>query len=298
MPFKLPTLLVLAFVLLLSGCGGVRYVYSQLDWIVPWYARDYVRLDGEQRALLNARLSDRLAWHCASELPAYSAFLRDLDGDLKQRHLEVGILQPYLGRAEGFWDALVVTVAPDIADVLAELGDEQIAELAKNLDVRNVKTREEFLDPSEAERHENRVERMEKRLRRWYGRLSAEQVERIETWSQALAPATEDWFENRLGWQSQLLDALAVRQDRNQFNDRVLELIMNPDAGWSDSYRAQVNANRDLTIELIVDVHNAATVAQRARVASELDSLAGQFDRLACSAPTELRQLGWLSSVR
>jgi len=51
-------------------------------------------------------------------------------------------------------------------------------------------------------------------------------MERLDAWSQALAPATEQWVESRPGWQAQLLDALAVGQDRDQFNDRIHKLMM------------------------------------------------------------------------
>jgi ElaB/YqjD/DUF883 family membrane-anchored ribosome-binding protein len=67
----------------------------------------------------------------------------------------------------------VNSLAPDAANVLAMLGDEQIAELTENLQARNSKTREEFPDLSGARQHENRVERMEKRLQRRHGRLTA-----------------------------------------------------------------------------------------------------------------------------
>lgn len=296
MRVQLPTLLVLALVLLLSGCSGVRYVYSQLDWIVPWYARDYVRLDESQRTLLKTRLDERLAWHCQSEMPVYAAFLRALEADLAQPRVQVETLERYVDQATIYWDALIETLVPDIADVLAEFNDRQIAELIVNLDARNVKARAEFLDPSEAQRHENRVARMEKRLQRWFGRLTDEQKKALVAWSHALHPATDEWFESRLGWQEQLLDALAVRDDRSRFNDRVSHLMTNPDAGWGERYRARVNANREFTLALIADTYDQATLAQRAHVANKLHSLARQIDRLAC-VPAARVQLDWMHSA-
>lgn len=285
MRIKMSTLLALVVVLLLSGCGGVRYVYSQLDWIVPWYADDYVRLDEAQRTLLKARLDERLAWHCESEIPTYARFLRALEADLGQPHVSVDTLERHVDQATLFWDALLHVLAPDIADVLAELNDAQVAELAVNLDERNLETRAEFIEPSEAQRHEKRVARMEKRLQRWFGRLTPQQANALGVWSQALEPATEDWFAQRLRWQGQLFEALAVRGDRELFNDRVAALVMTPDAGWEDDYRARVDANRDLTVALIADIHNWATEAQRVRLANELESLVRQLDRLACAPP-------------
>lgn len=59
MPVRVRLALALVTILVLSGCG-VRFFYSQLDWLVPWYLRDYVTLDDSQRALLDRRLTLRL----------------------------------------------------------------------------------------------------------------------------------------------------------------------------------------------------------------------------------------------
>jgi hypothetical protein len=85
--------LLLCVALALGGCS-LRFAYSQLDWLVPWYVRDYVTLDAGQRGALDTRLADRLAWHCSAHIPEYAATLREaqavlaretVDGAARQR---------------------------------------------------------------------------------------------------------------------------------------------------------------------------------------------------------------------
>ena len=67
--------LIACSALLLVGCG-LRFAYSQLDWLLPWYLRDYVTLDAGQRGEFDRRLAGLLDWHCRSHLPEYVALLR------------------------------------------------------------------------------------------------------------------------------------------------------------------------------------------------------------------------------
>ena len=68
-------ILIACSALLLAGCG-LRFAYSQLDWLLPWYLRDYVTLNAGQRSELDVRLAGLLDWHCRSHLPEYVALLR------------------------------------------------------------------------------------------------------------------------------------------------------------------------------------------------------------------------------
>lgn len=281
-------LLALIVPLVLSGCG-VRYVYSQLDWIVPWYLSDYVSFDGEQRAALDERLAERLDWHCRSQLPGYAQWLREAEAMLVRGGVERAELDAHLLRAERFWDELMVALVDDVSHLLAGLTDEQVQELHARLEKRDRKTREEFVDPPEDVLHDRRVERTEKRLQRWFGGLSAEQRLLVETWSRRLEPVASDWLANRVEWQQRLVTALDARAERDTFDARIADLMRQPQLAWSADYRARIARNRELTLGLIVDVLAAATPRQRERALRETDSLASQFERLACARPGELR---------
>jgi hypothetical protein len=277
-------LVALILSLLLSGCG-VRYVYSQLDWIVPWYLRDYVSLDGAQRAALDERLGERLDWHCRSQLPGYAQWLRETESMLARGRVERTDLGAHLARAEGFWDELMAALVDDVSHLLAGLTDEQVSELRVRFEARNQETREEFVDPPDEILHDRRVERTEKRLRRWLGRMSAEQRMLIETWSRQLEPVAADWLANRVEWQRRLGAALDGRADRDAFDARITALMRQPEFAWSADYRTRIGRNRELTLDLIADVYESATPRQRERALREIDSLAGQFERLACTQP-------------
>ncbi len=280
----LQVLLLLAAALLIGACS-TRFAYSQLDWLVPWYLRDYVSFNAGQRDLLDQRLSQRLDWHCRAHLPQYVDLLREARDTLATDQVAVADLEPFVQRGEAWWDELRGALVADAAVLLAGLAHEQVAELATAFERQDREAREQYLGGSAEERAEAQIARMEKRLRNWFGRLTAEQQRQVAAWSVALHPSTEQWLDGRRQWQQRVLEALAVRDQAAQFAPRVAALAAPFNADAPAGYQAQLAHNRQLTLSLLADVFNAATPAQRERVRGELDELATQFDALACAGP-------------
>lgn len=86
MPLRLPKALLIAigFALALAACSRIDLAYRNLDRLVPWSLSDYLDMNREQRALLDDRLREHLAWHCKTQLPGYLDWLdrlRDMVAD-------------------------------------------------------------------------------------------------------------------------------------------------------------------------------------------------------------------------
>ena len=267
--------------LLLGGCG-IRMAYSQLDWLVPWYLGDYVSLDRAQKKLLDVRLAARLDWHCSTQLTAYSGLLRELESDLRgDVPVDAQRLDLRLRQGEALWQVLVREITPDAGMLLAALSDEQVRELDQAFARRNTETREEFLDGSPEALRSRQIERMEKRLRDWFGPLSPAQRARVAAWSEALMPTTADWLQHRQRWQAAFVDALAQRS-RPDFESRIGLLMRSPELMWSPAYRNGVAHNRMQTLQLLADVVNTADPSQRTHLIGEIAAWAEQFEQLAC----------------
>lgn len=68
-------LTALAFALALAACSRIDLAYRNLDRLVPWSLNDYLAMNREQKALLDDRLKQQLAWHCKTQLPGYLDWL-------------------------------------------------------------------------------------------------------------------------------------------------------------------------------------------------------------------------------
>lgn len=274
--------LVLLLTLSLSGCG-VRFLYSQLDWLIPWQLRDYVSLDGEQQSILGALVSERLDWHCQTQLPRYAEWLRQVESDLRSQQVSVDWLAERAGEAEAFWAALMRELSIDASVILGEATDAQLQELFDNLDARTREQMDQFVNRPDAVLIQERAERMEQRLRRWFGPMNAAQRARIASWSEDLGLFANDWLENRGRWQARLRHALIEARARPETLQPALEaLLVHPESAWSPEYVELLARQSEAIWILLADLYDLSTARQRMRLLNRVDGLARDFERLSC----------------
>jgi len=280
-------LLVLLLVSALSGCG-VRVLYHQLDWLIPWQLQDYVTLDAPQRAQLGVLLEERLEWHCRTQLPRYAEWLRGVEGDLRQGAIHPEWFDERADDVGAFWTELMRPLSHDLTSVLLDASDAQIDELFRNLDARTREHMETFVNREDHVLVQERAERLESRLRRWFGRMNSDQRTRIHAWSEDLGLFAHEWLENRGRWQTQLRHALAESDRRPGSLQPALErLMVHPEQTWSPDYVERVARQRHATGRLLADLYRLSSERQRDRLIARTGSLARDFERLTCDTPTD-----------
>jgi len=276
-------LLVLFLASTLSGCG-VRILYHQLDWLIPWQLKDYVTLDSAQRVELEALLEDRLEWHCQTQLPRYAEWLRAVENDLRNGPIRAEWFAERTDDASVFWTELMRPLSHDVAAILGQASDAQIDELFRNLDARTREQMEAFVHQEEHVLIQERAERLERRLRRWFGRMTADQRARIDAWSADLGLFANEWLENRERWQAQLRLALAEANHQPESLQPALErLLVHPEQTWSPDYVERLERHRKATWLLLADLYQMSSERQRDRLITRAGSLARDFERLSCA---------------
>ena len=206
--------LIVLFLLLVTGCG-TRFYYYQLDWLIPFFLRDYISLNSEQKSILKERLVKQIDWHCRTQLADYSETLRSLSKDLSDpdHPIDYDGLNDYYTKFRGFWTELIRQVAPDIAAILRTATDAQIEELFDNLDKRNEEMRAEYIDLPPNERIKQREERMIKGLRKWLSGPTPEQKQAVSAWIKQLKPIGQEWLLYRDRVQEEVINLLKQRKE-------------------------------------------------------------------------------------
>ena len=112
-----------ALALLLSGCS-VKFIYNQLDWVIPWYLDDYVTFNPAQELLLDQRLDQLLAWHRTDQLPQYANFLEQLAAD-SQNGLDQLKINTAYQQVQLFANQLIDAASPALVELLSEIDEQQ-----------------------------------------------------------------------------------------------------------------------------------------------------------------------------
>lgn len=269
-----------AALLLLGACSRLDLAYRNLDWLIPWSIGDYVSLHKAQRAWLEPRIQAHLRWHCSTQLPRYAAWLQEVATLGQAERLDAGQLLEHMQGFKEAIDAVAVEITPTSVSLLQGLDPEQVEELNTSLDEKERKLRKEHLTPRD-EQVEQRRERMEKRLKPWFGTLSAQQQAKVDAWAESLGDSNLLWVDNRRLWQSALRSALAER-DSQDFAPRIAALLQDREAFWSDAYRAHFERGQVALSRLLADLFNASSASQRERLRSRLHDLQQDIRQLQC----------------
>ena len=263
---------------LMAGCG-VRMAYNNIDRLMLRWIDNQVSLDAEQRSTARAMIEYHLDWHCASELPDYADWLIDVDADIASDRISVEVLRSHAETMAGFWDRLLESVRPSMIEIIVGFDDEQVEQLKEVFEERNA----ELADQAELEddeRREQRVQSMERGLRRFLGRLDRKQRGRLEQWAAELIPSEESHLEQTLQWQTSFFDIIDQRHD-TEFT-RIVSPLLDPGGNWSAEHLELMEHNRERTLAALVDIHQLASERQISRLRSRVTSLASDFERLTC----------------
>lgn len=275
-------MLFLAAIALLATACGVKTAYNNADWLLVRWVNDRVSLNESQERAVRASIEEHLAWHCANELPEYAAFLRQVDRDVAAGRITPATIESYGDRVSVFGRRLLVEVRPSLVDLLASLDDKQVSELMESFEERNRELLEEAKTYADEEAARERAEDFEKGMRRFAGRLTDRQRDRLLQWADDLEPTAEMALQERLAWQAEFLRVMSLRDDRETFETAIIELLQ-PGRFASETHERQRRQNRERTFRTVAEIHAMAPKRQIEELRDNLADFSRDLEQLSCS---------------
>jgi hypothetical protein len=259
--------------LLLCGCSAVKITYNNAPELSHWWLDSYLDFNDAQSTKVRADLTTLQTWHRQNELPLYTRTLEQLQrlmpadvtatqvcgvyADLKPR------LQTLMDRTE-----------PTITAMAPLLKPEQLDHLARQLDKRSKKWRDEWLDGTPAERNARRLKQLVDKAESFYGRLDEPQLAmlRAHVASSAFdAPRNDRESQRRHADTLQTLrqlqsGALSAAEAKTEVRTLLARTVDSPDAG----YRAYADKLIQENCKVVAALHNSSTPAQRLKAIDTL----------------------------
>lgn len=274
--FRLSRLLCIAL-LAASAAGCAKLVYNRLDTLAALYVGNLVSLDDQQSSDLRAWLAQTLQWHREKELGRYATFLRELSSEVA-RPSGRAAYQRLFGQVEGFVSDFAAQTAPQASRLLLELTPAQVEELLANLEEKSQERSAESLQEiRNGSWQANRVKQTQRQVKRWTGTITEEQKLLVREMSQQIQPTTNEWLESQRRWRAALGDAFS---NRGTAQERILQLLREPDAQWTAQYKTKEASNREQVLSLLTALDASLTPAQREHMQRELTALAERLDAL------------------
>ena len=268
--------LAASLLLLLQACSSTTFVYNRLDFILPWYLDDYVDLNRDQRASLDALLQPFLHWHRVEELPRYVQILGEIEQGLDQT-----VTPPMIGQTfselERAWLRLEDEALGWMFTLGVELSDEQIEEFLVVLREQQSEYEEEYLHRSDEEYLEDSYDNFLDSLQDYLGRLDKGQRTTLRQASAELQRMDVLWLEERDKW----LANMAVLLEREPgWQQKLRDLRDAREDNYSPRYREMYTHNLDVIKGALATVINSRSEKQDSRLRKKLRNLRQDFETL------------------
>jgi hypothetical protein len=276
-------LTLLLLLVVLTGCSSTTFIYNRLDFLIPWYLGDYVDLNREQKARLDALLEPFLDWHRAEELPQYLLVLDDIDARL-DGPISGADVGDTLDEVEQAWLRVETRALGWLLDLGADLSDEQIAQFIEELRDKQVEYEEKYLTRTEQEYRQDAEENLRDNLQDMLGRLDKPQRARVVEASEALQRSDAVWLRERAEW-IDLMEQLLQRQDGWQ--DAVRQASRTRDERQSELYRQTYEHNVSVVYEAVADILNNRSTRQDERLRRELNKYREAIETLIAQGKDE-----------
>ncbi|MGJ7549192.1 DUF6279 family lipoprotein [Pseudomonas alloputida] len=283
MPARLSKALLIAIAcaVAMAACSRIDLAYRNLDRLVPWSLGDYMAMNREQKALLDERLKQHLAWHCKTQLPGYLDWLDRVRDMVAEDQVTDQALQQRTVEARQAIGRVAEEITPSATELLRGMSDRQVTEMRDAFRDDISERQKEYVDTPVARQITRRTERMEKRLTSWFGELNPVQRQRVQAWSQALGDQNRQWIANRQHWQQQLMLAMNQRNEAS-FEPRLATLLQRKESLWTPEYRAAYQNTEQQARSLIVDLVHLSTPAQRQFLQERLTKVRTDFSEMKC----------------
>lgn len=282
----LALLAVLGTFVLLTACSRFDLAYRNLDWLLNWRIASYLDLNQQQKAWLEPRIDQHLAWHCSTQLPQLADWLEQDRADLAAGTLDATHLHKRFADLHESLGILTSEIGPTAAGLLQQLNPLQVQQLREAMAEENAKLRREFVAPPLSEQIAKRTESTEERLQPWFGELDKDQQALVHAWSVRRGEQNRLWLDSRERWQTALLQALDGRRSAD-FAQRIDTLLRDRQRYWSEEYRQAFAAGERDLAQLLGDLLASADATQRRHLQQRLNDLHEDIAGLACAQAKE-----------
>jgi hypothetical protein len=272
--------LALAAVALLGACTMLRVAYNNVDAVVRVMAQDYFDLWTEDSTELRLHIAKLHEWHRREELPQYADLLL-ASSDRLAAGLTQADIASLLAKGRERYQALVVHAADEAAPLLARLGPEHHAALAKKLASNNAKFAKEFLGDDLREREKARVKKLAGYIEDWTGTLSAVQQARVVAAVRAFPRLQELQLASRQARQQELLVLLRQKRTAAELAPALRAYFSDWELRRGSEYGRMATEWEEQLTHMLLDIDRTLTPEQRSRAVKRAQKFVEDFRALS-----------------
>jgi hypothetical protein len=268
-------LILLAALILLSGCSAMQLAYNTGDFFIERYADDYLGLADEQLRDWSPTLDAALERHRNEELPYLAAFF-DTALTAATRGFTAESVDCLLDQFEILYRRHFRLAATAAAPLLADLNEAQIGALAQTFAEEAEEDAAEANADDAARRARKRAERYIDNLHWWLGELSSRQRGIVRNLARSIPDTAPAWYAYRAEKRQQLLALLRGGAGAPEIEAFLIDWLVDT-SDMPASLELALPALRQAFADLLLQLQPTFSDTQRARLLKRLERLRDDF---------------------
>ena len=97
---------------LLTSCSSTRFIYTFVDEFIKDEITYYLKLDEDEKVLLNKQVSEMVNWHRTSILPKYADYLNNIADKLENDEYSANDINKLLDEGRFLIEETVIGLVP------------------------------------------------------------------------------------------------------------------------------------------------------------------------------------------
>ncbi len=271
---------------LVSACSAVRLGYSQAPELAYWWLDGYVDFNKTQKPKVREALTSWFKWNRSTQLPDYAALLAKAEVQLASNVTPAQACQ-WFDDVFSRFDVALERALPDLAEVVLSATPEQFLLLEKRFAKGNREILADYAQPSADERQKLAVKRAVDRAESLYGKLDAEQRERVAGWVSNSPFDADVWLAERKARQQDLLQTVRKlvleKASNEQVQSAVRVLVERSRRSPREAYSAYQQRLTQYNCMVAAQTHNFTNGTQRKFAAQKLKGWENDLRALTAS---------------
>jgi len=272
--------LSITLIMVMSACSSTRISYGFLDDWLQWQIDDYITLTTAQQSATDSGINDFHRWHRNTQLRQYSAFIDQFIRLAQQQTIDAKDLNPSFDQARQLWQQSVSELLVKNIETLKTLSPKQANTLIDKIEKKQLRNYEDRKSQTPIARQVKRSQKTIKNIKKWLGSINPAQEQHIEQWLSSLAQTDDARRQRQQDW-NKALRKLLENPNAGDYSAQANRLLVEPQTLWRENYRARFNSNKQLTINMITQIHSSMDEQQKRYFINRLNRYKKDFSHLA-----------------
>ena len=262
---------------LLTTCSSTRFIYTFVDEFIKDEITYFLKLDEDEKVLLNKQVSEMVNWHRTSMLPRYADYLNSIANKLENDEYSANDISKLMANGRFLIEETVIGLVPYASKFLI---NHQTSESIDYMEKKMLNRRQERmieLSKSEDILLKERLERLTSSFERFFGDLKDSQLTILETHARLTLNESRIRLHNRTLRQKVFIRFLRTQPTEVQLSNYLNTLLLKGYVITNPSYQAFSEDSLNRFQFLLVSLLATSNLTQRETIINKLRDYSKDF---------------------